>query len=178
MSGYHSKVAIQDGQFAITGGFAMRVYGSTRQTFDVDMCVKPEPGYAPLLRAMLQSPRITLPSSKFIGAVLRCYVETGPSIGDNTQTDRAVKMDIMINGFLLPRFTHHTMKLTTNAQKICVLDRQCLLKNGIREYKHRLDQEDVEYFIDEGLVPTESQATVQQTKRILMLTGPPSPSSA
>lgn len=48
----------------------------------------------------------------------------------------------------------------------------------IREYEHRLDQEDVEYFIDEGLVPTESQATVQQTKRILMLTGLPSPSSA
>lgn len=120
----------------------MRVYGSTRQTFDVDMCVNPEPGYAPPLRAMLQSPRITLPSSKFIGAILRCYVETGPSIGDNTQTDRAVKIDIMLNGVLLPRFTHHTMKLTTNAQKIRVLDRQCLLKNKLSAYSDRPEQND------------------------------------
>ena len=110
----------------------------------------------------------------------------------------------MLNDFLPPRFTDYTLKVLTNAQEVRVLDRQCLLKcklsaysdratandysdikdlifrfsDEIRGYKHELDQEYVEYFIEHGLMKRESQATVQQAKRILMLTGPPSPSSA
>lgn len=109
----------------------------------------------------------------------------------------------MLNDFLPPRFADHTLELSSNAQEIRVLDRQCLLKcklsaysnratandyldikdlisrfpDEIRGYKNRLDQEYVEYFIEQGLMPRESQATVQQAKRILMLSRPSSPSS-
>lgn len=109
----------------------------------------------------------------------------------------------MLNDILPPRFTDHTLKLSSNAQELRVLDRQCLLKSKlsayssratandysdikdlisrfpdeIRGYRHRLDQEYVEFFIEQGLMKRESQATVQQAKRILMLTVPPSPSS-
>lgn len=52
-----AEIVIQNGQFAVAGGFAMQIHGSTRQTFDVDICVKPQPGSPPPLRAMLQSSR-------------------------------------------------------------------------------------------------------------------------
>ena len=48
---------IGDGQFAIAGGYAMRIHGSNRQTFDVDICVKPAPGTPPPLGEMIQFPR-------------------------------------------------------------------------------------------------------------------------
>lgn len=51
------KAVIHDGHFALAGGFAMRIHGSRRQTFDVDICVKPKPGNPPPLRAILQTSR-------------------------------------------------------------------------------------------------------------------------
>ncbi|KAA6406473.1 MAG: hypothetical protein FRX48_09744 [Lasallia pustulata] len=109
----------------------------------------------------------------------------------------------MLNEFLPHRFTDHIEKVTVNAQEIWVLDRQCLLKcklsaygnraaekdyediktlifgypDEVQGYKHKLDQESVEFFINEGIVPLESQETVQLAKRILMLTEPSSLSS-
>ena len=72
----------------------MRVHGSRRETFDVDICLKSEAGNKPILSALLQSSRyntdllaigkffanrrrIILPSSKLFDSVLRFYVKTG-----------------------------------------------------------------------------------------------------
>ena len=69
-----------------------------------------------------------LPSSKFVEAVLRCYLLTGPSYGDSIETDRTGKIDLMLNNMFPPSFRNHTVRGVLNGIEGWVLDDQCLLK--------------------------------------------------
>lgn len=144
--------------------------------------------------------RFILPSSKLIGAVFRCYLLTGPSYGDSITADRAVKIDLMLNDLFPPRYRNHIVRGVVDGKESWVLDNQCLLKcklsaytdratendyidirglafryyDQIQTYKHSLDLDHIEFFLDEVLV-RESQETVTFLKCVLLPIEPSSP---